>query len=140
MTDGTKIRGGCLCGALRYETTAPPITAGFCCCKDCRKISGAGCNGFLGFRAADIRFTGATTQLRASSSGGAGPVRNSCSCCGSLVFGGVVGVSPTHPVYAGSLDDASLFKPNVALFVRDKPDWVILPPGLKIFETMPGAQ
>ena len=30
-------RGGCLCGALRYEATAEPLYAGLCYCADCRK-------------------------------------------------------------------------------------------------------
>jgi hypothetical protein len=54
------------------------------------------------------------------------------------VFGGVVGQSTSHTIYAGSLDDPSSFHPTIAIFTRDRPDWVIMPPGLKAFETMPG--
>jgi hypothetical protein len=66
-------------------------------------------------------------------------VRNFCPACGGLVFGGVVGVDTSHTVYAGSLDDASRFKPAMAIFERDRPDWVIRPPGLTVFDTMPGG-
>jgi hypothetical protein len=58
--------------------------------------------------------------------------------CGSLVFGGVVGEDESHTIYAGSLDDPAGFKPAVAIFTRDRPEWVILPEGLQAFETMPG--
>ena len=38
----------------------------------------------------------------------------------------------------GALDDASRFKPRIALFMRDRPDWVVPPDGLTAYDTMPG--
>jgi len=54
------------------------------------------------------------------------------------VFGGPVGETDSHTLYAGSLDDPSHFKPTLAIFLRDKPDWVSMPAGLAAFQTMPG--
>jgi hypothetical protein len=34
-------RGGCLCGAVRYEVTAIPRKTSLCHCEDCRRASGA---------------------------------------------------------------------------------------------------
>jgi hypothetical protein len=65
-------------------------------------------------------------------------VRNRCAVCGSLVFGGPVGTAEFHTIYAGSLDDPSLFRPAIAIFTRDKPDWALVPPGVEAFETLPG--
>jgi len=36
-----KVRGGCLCGGVRYEVTAPFLRANLCHCSRCRKHSGA---------------------------------------------------------------------------------------------------
>jgi hypothetical protein len=47
------------------------------------------------------------------------------------------GQDSAHTIYAGTLDDTSLFKPAMAINTRFKPDWVILPPGLTQFERMP---
>jgi hypothetical protein len=55
------------------------------------------------------------------------------------VFGGIVGRDSAHTNYAGSLDDPALFDPTMALFSRDRPDWVPMPAGLTVFETMPGG-
>jgi hypothetical protein len=129
--------GGCLCGALRYEAEGAPIFTGYCCCTDCRKASGSGCIPFLGFMCEQIRISGETRHWRSLSIRGTEAVRNFCASCGGLVFGGIVGADPRHTVYAGSLDDASLFRPAIAIFVRDKPDWVVLPEGLVLFDTMP---
>jgi hypothetical protein len=131
--------GGCLCGALRYEARGAPLFEGYCFCADCRKASGSGFIGFMGFPAAALSFGGETRASIVRSLRGGDAVRNHCARCGSLVFGGVVGSDEQHTIYAGSLDDASLFRPTMAIFGRDRPDWVPLPPGVTVFETMPSA-
>jgi len=131
------ITGGCLCGAVRYAADRAPDYAGYCCCADCRRASGSGFIPFMGFPASALRFTGATVQVRSTAFRGGEAVRNRCPSCGSLVFGGVVGQDASHTIYAGSLDDPSSFNPSIALFDRDRPEWVVLPPGLTVFATMP---
>src|SRR5689334_11016097 len=137
VTAETRYTGGCLCGALRYEIRGDPLFAGYCCCADCRKASGSGFMPFMGFSSAAVRFQGQTRQFRSTSFGGGESVRNFCAHCGSLVFGGEAGKDKSHTIYAGSLDDPSAFSPAVAIFARNRPAWVVLPPGLRIFDTMP---
>lgn len=129
--------GGCLCGAVRYEAEGEPLAAGYCCCADCRKASGSGFIPFMGFASSAVRFSGEMLQFRSPSFRGSEAVRNRCAACGSLVFGGIVGVDTSHTIYAGSLDEPDAFKPTMAIFTRDRPDWVILPEGLQAYETMP---
>ncbi|HEY0104717.1 MAG TPA: GFA family protein [Rhizomicrobium sp.] len=129
--------GGCLCGALRYEAQGAPPFAGYCFCTDCRKASGSGFIPFMGFAATAISFTGQAVQHRLKHADGREAVRNFCAACGGLVFGGVVGQDAMHTVYAGTLDDPTRFKPVMAIFNRDRPEWVPLPPGLTVFEGMP---
>jgi hypothetical protein len=131
------ITGGCLCGDLRYEAKAAPRWMGFCYCADCRKASGSGFIPFMGFDASVLSVTGRWTVHRLTLSDGRVAVRNSCVVCGGLVFGGVWGESHSHTIYAGSLDDPSHFKPAIAIFTRDAPAWLTIPPGLRQFEAMP---
>jgi hypothetical protein len=129
--------GGCLCGALRYEARGEPRAQGYCCCGDCRKASGSGFVPFLNFPPDSVLFSGKMMHSLARSLRGPDAVRNRCATCGSLVFGGPVGRAEFHTIYAGSLDDPSLFQPTIAIFTRDKPDWVLLPTGLEVFATLP---
>jgi hypothetical protein len=129
--------GGCLCAALRYEAGGEPSASGFCYCADCRKVSGSGFMPFMGFPGSAVRFSGETRQFVSTSARGTEAVRNFCPVCGGLVFGGVVGKDKSFTIYAGSLDDPSLFHPQIAIFTRDCPPWVAIPPGLKAFETLP---
>ena len=128
--------GGCLCGAVRYEAEGAPLASGLCYCADCRKSSGAGFIPFMLFRSDAVRISGRTLQYRSPSLRGEA-VRNSCAVCGGLVFGGEVGKDTSHTIYAGSLDDASLFHPTMAIFARDRASWTVMPPGLREFETVP---
>ncbi len=138
MNNAAIYTGGCLCGAVRFEADGEPTSQGYCFCGDCRKASGSGFIPFLLFPAASVRFSGETKHSIARSVRGTDAVRNHCAKCGGLVFGGIVGKDSTHSIYAGSLDDPSMFHPRIALFVRDKPEWVSMPPGVRTFETMPG--
>jgi hypothetical protein len=134
----TEYRGGCLCGALRWRARGGPLFAGLCFCADCRKASGSAFIPFLAFPAAALDFTGAPRQHRSPSIRGSEAVRNFCPACGGLVFGGEIGRDESHTLYAGSLDDPGLFRPTLAIFVRDRPQWAPLPPGLTLFDEMPG--
>jgi hypothetical protein len=138
MGDMTIYVGGCLCGALRYEAQGEPTSQGYCFCGDCRRASGSGFIPFLSFPSSQIRISGESQHSIARSVRGTDAVRNRCAKCGSLVFGGVGGRNSWHTVYAGSLDEPSMFRPQIALFVRDKPDWVLVPPDVKSYQTLPG--
>jgi hypothetical protein len=138
MNDVIKLyTGGCLCGALRYEAVAEPLGQGHCYCADCRKASGSGFIPFMGFKAEAVRFSGEARQFRSKTWNGGEAVRNSCPNCMSLVFGGEIGKTDSYTIYAGSLDDPSLFHPAIAIFAASRPAWAIIPSDLTIFDRMP---
>jgi hypothetical protein len=129
--------GGCLCGALRYTVKGAPMYAGCCYCDDCRKASGSGFIPFIGVARGKVAFTGRTLTYRSRARRGGDAVRNSCAVCGGLVFGGEAGISDSFTIYAGSLDDPTRFHPSIAIFARNCPGWVVIPPGLKVFAELP---
>jgi hypothetical protein len=138
MDTGARIyTGGCLCGALRYEARSEPLFMGHCYCADCRKASGSGFIPFMAFAAADLTFSAPTRTFVCTSARGSDAVRNSCPVCASLVFGGPVGETESHTIYAGSLDDPSAFRPTVAIFTKGRPDWAVIPDGLAVFDGLP---
>jgi hypothetical protein len=50
-----------------------------------------------------------------------------------------MGESDSFTIYAGSLDDATLFHPTMAIFNHSRPDWAMLPPSVTtVFEKLPG--
>jgi hypothetical protein len=134
----TSITGGCLCGQVRYEARGEPVYAGYCYCNDCRRQSGSGYIGFMGFPASAVTITGAVLLNSHKLADGRVADRNHCAACGSLVYGGIVGKVERHTIYAGSLDDPSRFHPKIAIYLREKAPWVDVPPGLTVFDGLPG--
>ena len=66
---GTTMTGSCLCGALRYETTASPLFQGFCQCSDCHKV-GSGKEAAIGLPADALKISGKyTTYSKKGDSG-----------------------------------------------------------------------
>jgi hypothetical protein len=45
-----KLSGGCMCGSVRYETTAEPFDVSHCHCESCRSHNGALVATLAGFK------------------------------------------------------------------------------------------
>lgn len=131
------ITGGCLCGAVRYEARGEPRFAGYCFCNDCRRQSGSGFVGFMGYDAGAVTISGPVKTHSRKLSDGRVADRNHCAECWSLVFGGILGETDNHTIYAGSLDDPSRFKPTIGIFASEKAPWVVVPEGIAVFGRMP---
>ncbi len=132
------ITGGCLCGAVRYELSAPMLFGGFCYCTDCRKSSGVHAASMAVPEAA-LTITGETREF--SKIGGSGhPVaRVFCPTCGSPILskGGRPGVVMLK---AGTLDDPEYFKPMASIYTSRAPSWDKPREGMPAFpEMMPQA-
>lgn len=118
-------RGGCLCGAVRYETTAAPLNQRVCHCQECQKAIGAAFNARVLMRIDDVVITGPTITYHSSAT----LERGACAHCGSSLFSrrasaGVIGLT------AGSLDDSSLFNPDMHFWVSSKQPWLDITDGL----------
>ncbi len=77
---GSLITGGCLCGAIRYEISAPPISTGYCHCSICQKFTGSSMSTWTAFPASTVQFVNDKPKYFASS-----PIaeRGFCPTCGS---------------------------------------------------------
>lgn len=115
----TKFSGGCLCGAVRYETTADPLNQRVCHCRQCQKAIGAAFNARVLMRIEDVSITGPVNTFYSSET----LERGACLRCGTSIFSrrasaGVIGLT------AGSLDEPSLFKPDMHFWVSSKQPWI----------------
>ena len=76
------VTGGCLCGAIRYQSTVPPAWVSYCHCRMCQKAYGALFGLFAAFPGEAFRFTrGAPKYYRSS----ALARRGFCPDCGTPV-------------------------------------------------------
>ena len=92
--------GGCLCGAVRYESKEPPTGGYYCHCRICQKSGGGLFNASLRVPGSGFRFT--KGELRCYRSSGFGK-RGFCADCGSPVAFFYEG-NPNVWIKIGSLD------------------------------------
>jgi hypothetical protein len=135
------LKGGCLCGAVRFEVEGEPLFSGFCHCRDCLKATSAGHAPFMGFMRSNFRLQGETRMFGKLSDQGIPTNRHFCPACGSMVYGDGArepGVDDMVTLYAGSLDDPTAFTPQMAIFTRHRPQWAAPVDPVQEYSTMPG--
>ena len=91
----------------------------------------------MSYDAGNVEFSGKVTTFISVSTRGGDSARNFCPNCGALVFGGEIGKDTSFTIYAGTLDDPSVFVPQIAIFARGRPEWAMIPASLTIFDAMP---
>jgi hypothetical protein len=129
------MKGGCLCGAVRYEVGGDMLFGGNCYCVDCRKTTSSH-SASMAVLEATVKITGAVSSY--SSPGGSGNevTRMFCATCGTGLFS--KGVRPgVMMVRAGTLDDVELYKPMASIYVSRAPTWDRPPTDLPAFPEMP---
>ena len=122
-----RVTGGCLCGAIRYESDNPPFRTGYCHCRMCQKGVGNifGTSAF--FRHEGFRFVSQPPQWYESS---AKVRRGFCSTCGSPIA--YQHHDTKHiAIWVGTLDEPGRFEPQVHWFSEARIPWVDIHPELE---------
>jgi len=120
------VRGGCLCGGVRYELTTPFRRANFCHCSRCRKHTGAAAS--AQGRVAREGFTLLSgAELVETFRPEGGMAKAFCRVCGSSLFGGTWPEGPEVSIRLGTLDDDPGIRPQYHSFAADVAPWDRLP-------------
>jgi len=133
-------KGGCSCGAIRYECTAEPIMMFKCHCRDCQHVTGSGFASAVLLPLGAFRLTRGQLRYHFTSSMARGKdKRGFCPECGSRITGGEFeGGEPQFVgILAGSLDDPSWFQSQMDIFVSDAQPWDQMDPAIPKFEQYP---
>jgi hypothetical protein len=129
--------GGCACGAIRFEITAPFIGVGACHCTDCQKASGGGPNYVaLTPKSALVVTRGEAKLYLRNGDSGAEVARAFCSDCGTPLWG-IPAHQPFTTVKLGALDDHSDLTPAIHVYAASAPRWHVIEDGLPSFPKMP---
>lgn len=113
--------GGCACGAIRYECTAEPIAMFKCHCRDCQRVSGGAYSPVVLVSSSAFKVTQGELRYHfTDSQRGGRHKRGYCVDCGSRLTG-----SPSDKIgiLAGSLDDPTVFRPSMDIFICDVQPW-----------------
>ena len=133
------ISGGCLCGAIRYASTAEPVLTAFCHCRACQKTGGGGYSVNVAVPSASLRVDGEPLNYRAEGTSGLPVERRFCPGCGSSLFTVAHAFAGLTFVKAGSLDDASWIEPTLHIWCDSAQPWDRLPEGATCVAKNPPA-
>lgn len=131
------LKGGCLCGAVRYEVTAAPAMAGFCCCESCRKLSGSGHAFHALVPEAEMEISGNVREFEWKADSGNTVVTSFCPTCGSPLFGKSSGMPGMVTFRVASLDTPEAVSPQMAVYTKRLLAWDQFDPALPAFQEMP---
>jgi hypothetical protein len=138
VTSGPLLRGGCGCGAVRFEITAPLLDAVYCHCTRCQKRTGTGFQASAKVAPNSVTISAGAEHLREWTPGGL--AKAFCGSCGSHLFARVAGDGEVRAVRMAAIDGDPVVRPSAHQFVAYASNWERLPQdGLPRFqERMPG--
>ncbi len=133
--------GGCLCGAIRYESAGAPVFALQCHCRDCQKQSGAASVAAIRVPAAAFRITqGSPKRYVTRADSGNEITRVFCPDCGTPLYVQVSTRADLVGLRVCTLDDPSWFRPDADIFVKSAQPWEHMDPAVPKFPTYPDGK
>ena len=133
------LTGGCGCGAVRYEVTAPFASAAYCHCTRCQRRSGTAASANARVRPGSVRVVAGEDELRAWAPEG-GSEKVFCGRCGSALFARPPGAADVVAVRLGTLDRDPGIRPQWHQYVAYAAPWEPLPDdGLPRYPEAPPA-
>lgn len=120
------LRGGCLCGGVRFEVTEPLVSAGYCHCTRCQRRTGTAASAQARVAPGSLAITQGEELVRAYEPED-GFAKLFCSTCGSSLFSR----SPDDPsvmsVRLGAFDGDPGIRPQWRTFVAYAAPWEPIP-------------
>lgn len=123
--DETILRGGCACGACRFELDTTPSFIANCHCKDCQRASGGAMATFAGVPTANFHWlAGEAKAFHYVAASGKKLARNFCPTCGARLYTSDLESFPGMVfVGVGSLDEPARIAPVLEMFTSRRLPW-----------------
>ena len=128
------IEGGCLCGQVRFRTSAQPIAARVCWCRDCQAFAAGSGTVNVIFPVEGFEIEGETRDYVSTSDSGNVMHRRFCPTCGVPLFSASEARPALIIARAGTLDDPELARPSGTIWTASAPSWA------PIDETLPKTE
>jgi hypothetical protein len=131
------VSGGCLCGAVRYEIDAAPITGRVCWCRVCQRIGAGSGTVNVCFARAATRIEGELRDYVSVADSGNVMHRRFCPACGVHLFSESEALPHLIFVRAGTLNDPEIGRPLASIWVSQAPSWACIDHRLPVFDGQP---
>jgi hypothetical protein len=120
------LTGGCGCGAVRYEISAPLGRARYCHCTRCQRRTGSAAAASAPVQPGTLKIVSGAEHVTAWSPGG-GFDKEFCGVCGSALFARGPGDPDPAMVRLGTVDGDPGVRPEFRQFVAYAAAWEPIP-------------
>lgn len=131
--------GGCLCGAVRYRVTSPPLRVTYCHCRFCQRATGSAYLVEPVFDKAAFSVTRGEPSVYDHVSEGSGKQVHIhfCARCGTKLWLGFERFPDVAGIYGGTFDDPNWFERNAPttkhIFLGVAQTGTVIPAGVNTF-------
>jgi hypothetical protein len=120
------ITGGCLCRAVRFTLSAPPIITRICWCRLCQAIGAGSGTVNVCFPSEALSVQGAMSDFPCTAESGSRMHRRFCPTCGVHLFSEAEERPHLVFVRAGALDDPEVARPSMTIWTSEAPRWACI--------------
>ena len=129
-----EITGGCLCKAVRYRVTAPPIVTRVCWCRLCQYVGAGSGTVNTCFPTQAMTIDGELRDYRSMADSGNVMHRRFCPVCGTHLFSEAESRPHLIFVRSGTLDDPEIAKPAATIWISQAPSWACINEALQTWD------
>ena len=123
----TKITGGCMCGATRFEISAPLPGALYCHCKRCQRRTGTAFSVTAVTQPGSFAIVEGRESVGTYDPGDGGWLKSFCRECGSQLYTTHADNPDLIAVRMGALDEDPGIRPGAHQFVAYAAPWHAIP-------------
>jgi hypothetical protein len=120
------VTGACGCGAVRFEVTAPFVSAAYCHCTRCQRRTGTAASVNGRAEPGSVHVLAGEEELRVWAPEG-GFEKLFCGRCGSALFSRPAGTTDFVGVRLGALDEDPGVRPQWHQYVAYAASWAEIP-------------
>mgnify|MGYP001292484981 CR=1 FL=1 len=134
MKNTQSLKGGCICGQVKYQITDKPLFTQACHCKDCKVITGSSYVVNTSVLENTLMVEGEISSTKLTAGSGAASRAFFCTKCGTYVYTDYDSAVGRLTVRTKTLEDPDKFPPQAHIFTRTKVNWIHLDNKIPSFE------
>lgn len=125
------ISGQCSCGAITYKCETEPKFTLMCQCRQCQRITGTGHSAQFSVAAEKTSISGNVQAHTLKSDQGNEVLSAFCGTCGNPIFKKTSMMPDMIFFHAATLDDPSLFSPQMVVYSDTAQPWDHIDPAIE---------
>jgi hypothetical protein len=118
--------GRCLCGAVRFAVHAPPVSAGYCHCRNCQHRAGVAASLNVKLEPGSFELLAGADRVAGFAPEG-GSTKFFCTACGSHVFAQKRDADQPSHVRMGAFEGDPGVRPSYRAWVSSAAPWEPIP-------------